>query len=99
MQVIIQDVDLYGHLGRDFHPKTSDIGLEGRVTEIFVETNNCTFKIKQLDRKAVESLFSEYTIYYTVHMFDGRILQLLDEEVEIIPAQFINSEDENEISI
>lgn len=88
MRVKIKYIEKYGYLGRDFHPKDSDIGLEGSVCNIFVESNNSlyNFEISERDITALDNLLGKdnYIIFYKVKMDSGHTLELVDEEVEIL---------------
>lgn len=86
MRVKIININSKSYLGRDFRSKDSDLGLEGSVREIFVETTFDTFQIEKVDIKALDTLIGKdkYVIFYIVKMNDGRTLELVHEEIEIL---------------
>jgi hypothetical protein len=82
-------VDPYGFNGRDHHPKASDVGVQAVVRSVQVEPHDANGDV--LDegpacaaRRASGQLIECDYACYTVVAPDGRTLELIDHEVELV---------------
>lgn len=85
-QIVIGQVDLYGFLGRDHHPEKTDEGAVGYVLKAHVEHYGDPDQDHEWvplvrDAYGGEVLREDEVAVYTVGMRDGRVLEIVDQEL------------------
>lgn len=75
--VKLVSLDKYGFNGRDFHPTTKDVGFTGVIVHRDVEEPHT-------DEEADEGLILCYRV---CRPEDGKVLDLMSHEVEVVPAR------------
>jgi hypothetical protein len=85
-------VDMDGYWGRDYHPEKSDNGLEVKLVDVMTfidderfvekEPNHVAIVVEDI-QEGVEGAADIYQVFTGVTE-DGRLLQLIDHEIEII---------------
>ena len=90
-KVQLTNVDMLGYCGRDNHPRPSDVGFLGVVVGNFVDTYDADgFALNERANVlgGTEIVDDEdYTtaaICYKVRAADGRVLELMNHEIETI---------------
>jgi len=90
-QVRLSNVDLYGYCGRDNHPGKDDVGFVGVVVGNFVETYdpegdpiNCRANVLGGTEVVDDEDYSLAAICYKVRASDGRELELMNHEIEVL---------------
>ena len=83
MDLVIKtgSIDMYGALGRDFHPRVTDSGIFVRVEKSETETWDCCGDAQCLACKGTG--LTNVTIF-TVVTAEGRKLEIMDYEVASI---------------
>jgi len=91
LRLRIKSVDHDGYNGRDFHPDDSDIGsvvLPFKLEVFHVDPDEGDMML--LDDSNFSASFREsenLVTMFTAYTEDGRVLQLVDHEVEIAPEE------------
>lgn len=88
-------VDMYGFNGRDLHPSKEDVGFVGVVEKSEVEKmeDDGVTVLDRLEDAAPETDVGEYDcVCYTVRGDDGRVLELMDHEIERVKEMKLNTE-------
>ena len=81
--------DMYGYNGREKHPTRTDVGFLGNVVGNFVEfydEDGCPADCKKNVLGMTEFVTHEagVVVCYVVKAPDGRELELMDHEIEVI---------------
>lgn len=90
-QVRLDNVDLYGYLGRDLHPEASDAGFLGTVVAnsvVTMDADGCILTVKENVLGGTELVddpdYSTADVCYKVRASDGRELELMQHEIEVL---------------
>lgn len=86
-RVRMTSFDPYGLLGRELHPKLSDLGFTGVVVSNLVDlsgTEPLREEIVDVDVAPGTAVPEDAVIVYTVLASDGRKLELASNEVELV---------------
>lgn len=95
-KVQLTNVDMYGYNGRDNHPEPADVGFLGVVVGNFVDVytpdgDPLETKVNVLGGtifgdflQAEEVMTSMAVVCYKVRAADGRVLELMNHEIEAI---------------
>ena len=77
-KVQLTNVDMSGYWGREFHPKLTDVGFLGVIVDVVVsdEDGEVNFTFKDDDES--------FNVCYKVRAADGRELQLMEHEIEVL---------------
>lgn len=88
-------VDMYGFNGRDLHPSKDDVGFVGVVEKSSVEQmeDDGLTLLDRVEDAAPETDVGEYDcVCYIVRGDDGRVLELMDHEIERVKEMKMNTQ-------
>ncbi len=80
-------LDLYGFNGRDLHPSVNDVGFLGRVVRADVDVvDDDLYALDRIEHAVGGTVVHGDMSYvcYLVRAPDGRELQLIDHEIEVM---------------
>lgn len=80
--VRVSDVDQYGFCGRERHPHRSDVGLVGRIV-LALAMDEAGDEMSTEPGTVVDGDQDEWCSYHVV-LDDGRILDLMSFEIEVV---------------